>query len=400
MANRDWKAIRSQYPAASRCIFLNSGSRGLLSIRSNRAGVEALNHELAMDFPVPSEAALGAVRRLFAELIGANAETIAITKNVSEGLNIVANGIDWRPGDNVVLCSDLEHSNNIYLWHALKARGVEVRDTPSRHGLVDPHAIDAAMDNRTRVISVSAVSFVPGFRTDLKAISSLARRVGALFLVDAVQACGVIRINVAEAGIDALTTSTSKGLLGVRGLGFLFVSPEWCGRLTPAFVARNSYDTGGRHYSEFDGANVALKASAQRFEYGHYNHIGIAVATSALTEILDIGIDAIEVRTTALARSLADGLRNIGYPINDPPAGSARTHLVTLGTQNCGRSGVDPHPTLAGLAARLAEANVRFAIRRGMIRFGVHLYNDEGDIDTVLAVADRHLNGAFRPVIA
>lgn len=384
MSEIAWPSIRARYPAASKSVYLNAGSRGLISLKAFRAGVASLERDLSMETPGLSSAEeLSVARALFARIIGAHSDEIAITKNVSEGLNAVATAIDWRPGDNVVLCPDLEHSNNIYLWHALKRRGVEVRSVSHRRGAIDPAAFASAIDERTRLVTVSAVTFIPGFRTDLRMLSATARSVGALFLVDGVQACGVLKIDVEADGVDALATSTSKGLLGVRGLGFLYVRRDWCEQLTPAYVARNSFDAGDRHYSEFECADASLKATAQRFECGNYNFAGAAVASAAMSEILDIGVETIEARATTLAQMLARGLLADGWPVNQPPPGVKPSHLVTLGGP-VSDAGAALDSRLSGLAQKLSACGIRFAVRRGLLRFGFHLYNDENDIAAVL----------------
>ena len=156
---------------------------------------------------------------------------IAVTKNVTEGLNIVANAIDWKAGDNVVVCAELEHPNNIYIWLSLRDRGVQVRAIPARNGAIDTQAMIDAIDARTRILTVASVTFAPGFRSELAALGRACRKSGALFLVDAVQSCGILDLDVEAAAIDALATSTSKGLMGIGGLGFLYVRSDWIGRL-------------------------------------------------------------------------------------------------------------------------------------------------------------------------
>jgi cysteine desulfurase/selenocysteine lyase len=389
-ANLDWSALRDRYPAAKRWVFLNAGSRGLLSTTAHAAGVASLGSDLTMtsDDP-PAPAQLAELRQLFARLINAGADEIAVTKNVSEGLNLIANAIDWQAGDNVVLTSDVEHANNIYLWLALARRGVEVRDVPTVGGAIDPKAMAAAIDARTRIVAASAVTFTPGFRTALAPIGRAARAAGALFLVDGVQACGVIEVDVERDQIDALATSTSKGLLGVRGLGFLYVRRAWVPKLTPVHVARNSIDTKGKHYSEFEGGSFELWPDARRFEAGTYNFAGVAIARAALREILEIGIPQIERRAVGLATQLANGLRAQGWPVVEPPAGTERSHLVVMGERGPGGPEATGDPRLDRLASLLEANNVRFSVRRRLLRFGFHFYNDESDVDAVLSLAGR-----------
>jgi selenocysteine lyase/cysteine desulfurase len=330
---------------------------------------------------------LAEARDTFAHLIHAESGTVALTKNVSEGLNIIATAVDWQPGDNAVICSDVEHANNIYLWLALSRKGVNLRDIPSRGGVIDAEAMASAVDDRTRVVTASAVPFVPGFRTDLATIGRTARRAGALFLVDGVQACGVIDLDVVQGHVSALATSTSKGLLGVPGIGFLYVAPDWIERLEPAFVSRTSIDTRGGHYSEYEPGSTSLRTDAQRFECGALNHTGAVIALAAMQELLAVGIPVIEDRAVGLASALADGLAAQGWPVLSPPSGMRRTHLVTVGKRGPGGPDSTGDPKLDKLAAALRETGVTLAIRRGLLRFGFHFYNDESDVEHVLGVA-------------
>lgn len=385
----DWAAVRARYPALTHGAYLNLGSRGVISRAAHAAAIAMLDADRDMRPGVKIGETLPAeTRARFAQLIGAGEDEVALTRNVSEGLNAVAGAIDWRPGDNVVLCEDLEHANNIYLWLALQRRGVILKNVPPREHAIDAGAMAAAIDGRTRLVTASAVTFTPGYRTDLRMIGAASRQAGALFLVDGVQACGVLPIDVEAECIDALATSTSKGLLGLRGFGFLHVSRRWSERLVPAAVARNGMETGGKHYSEFEGANFTLRGDARRFEVGNYNYVGMAAAHASLGELLTLGIDRIAAHACGLARSLAIGFEKQGWTICRPPQGAA-THIVCIGARGPGGAESTGDARLDALAAALMKAGVTLSIRRRLLRFGFHAYNDETDVATVLDIAAR-----------
>ncbi len=385
----DWAAVRARYPALAHGAYLNLGSRGVISQAAHAAAAAMLDADRDMRPGAKgTDTLLAATRARFARLIGAGDDEIALTRNVSEGLNAVAGAIDWRQGDNIVLCEELEHANNIYLWLALARRGVTLKSVPPRAGAIDAAAMAAAIDARTRLVTASAVTFTPGYRTDLGLIGAAARAAGALFLVDGVQACGVLPLDVEAECIDALATSTSKGLLGLRGFGFLHVSRRWSERLVPAAVARNGMETGGKHYSEFEGASFALRRDARRFEVGNYNYVGMAAAHAALGEILALGIEQIAARACGLARSLTIGFEKQGWPVCRPPADAA-THIVCLGTRGPGGAESTGDARLDALAAALVKAGVTLSIRRRLLRFGFHAYSDETDVATVLDIAAR-----------
>jgi cysteine desulfurase / selenocysteine lyase len=387
ISETDWAEVRARYPAASASTYLNIASSAVLSHAARAAAEEAVRScALGRSDKAAYTRMLGEARERFAALIKADADEIAVVKNVSEGLNAIAAAIDWKEGDNVVLCGEYEHPNNIYLWLALRSRGVELRIQAPRDGLIDAEAIVAAIDGRTRVVTASSVTFVPGFRTDLARIGRACRSRGALFLVDAVQSCGVLETDVRRDFIDALATSTSKGLLGVPGLGFLFVRSEWARRLRPAYVARYSIERKG-HYSELEGYEFEWLPNARRFEIGNYNWIGLAAAHASLGELLELGPARIESRVVGMTEELASGLAALRLPVTQPPAGVRRSHIITVGEMGSGDTESTSNPRVACLAAALEAAKVKFTMRRGLVRFGLHLYNDASDVARVVDVA-------------
>ena len=384
----DWAAIRARYPVASRFTFLNITSGTPMS-HATRAAVQGLVDAQwdGSGSREDKQRLMASCRQRFAAIIGAKAAEIAVTKNVTEGLNIVANAIDWRPGDNVVFCQELEHPNNIYLWLELKRRGVEVRTPPARRGAIDTQAMIDAIDARTRLLTVASVTFTPGFRSELAALGRACRQAGALFLVDAVQSCGILELDVEACAIDALATSTSKGLMGMPGTGFLYVRSEWIERLRPVYVGRYSVERGKGHESEIEGASYALLADARRFEAGNYNWVGIAAAEASLGELLGIGTAQIEPHVVGLATSLAEGLESLDLAVSRPPETVARSHIVTVGELGAGDAHSSHDPRLNRIGAALQTGGVKYTVRKGMLRFGFHCYNDESDVARVLGIA-------------
>ena len=383
----DWREVRARYPMVGRSTFLNITSGTPLS-NAAKAAVDKLIEAQWAGTGTRDEryAMMDSARGRFARLIHARADEIAVTKNVTEGLNIVATAIDWKAGDNVVLCAELEHPNNIYLWLALRERGIEVRAIPAKDGAIDTPAMIAAIDARTRIVTAASVTFVPGLRTELAALGHACRKSGALFLVDAVQSCGILDVDVEACAIDALATSTSKGLMGIAGLGFLYVRSDWIARLRPAYIGRYSIERGTGHQSEFEGESYRLMTDARRFEAGNFNWAGIAAANASLGELLQIGTPAIEARVVALATALAQGLRGAGLTVAQPAPGIAPTHIVTAGTLGAGDTNSSHDPKLNRIGAAMTAAGVKFTMRKGMLRFGFHCYNDETDVERVLEV--------------
>lgn len=386
---------RALYPGTERSTYLNTASRGLMSLRT-RAAVEWI-----LDGQVDGNASGEAwkpvfegARERFARLIGAAPSEVALTKNVSEGMNAIVNALPWQPGDNVVLCPDVEHPNNIYMSYNLRPRGATVKEVPSRDLDIDAERMIEAIDDRTRLVIVSSVTFTPGLRTEIEPIGRACRERGVFFLVDAVQAAGVLDTNVDAACIDGLAVSTAKGLCGLYGGGLLYCRQAWIPELKPVYLARHSIDLGDAHESEMGGDENSLWNDARRFEIGHSNGAAFAAVDASLQTLLEIGVENIEAHATGLAERLRNGLEQLGLPVTRTPEGRRPTHIVTVGALGDG----GPHSTsderLNRVAAHLQANRVTFSIRRGQLRFATHLYSSTGDIERVLDLAAAALGRA------
>jgi selenocysteine lyase/cysteine desulfurase len=260
-------AFRAAFPALSggTGAYLDTAHKGLLPAPAHAALLQHL--ELTARGAARKEDLIPTAeecRSLFATLIGADADEIAITKNVSEGVNTFANAIAWREGDEVVLCPGFEHPNNILPWLNLRRRGVSVVEVPIQpdHALPVAGIAAAIRPGRTRVVSVSAVSFSPGCRADLAAVSAACRAGGALLHVDAAQSAGVLRHDMVAEGVDALATGGQKALLGLFGFGFLFVRRAVAEGLDPPFLARFGVRQAGGHEDFSPGAEERPAAGA------------------------------------------------------------------------------------------------------------------------------------------
>jgi len=380
--------FRDDFQALRGAIYLNGAARSILS-DTTMAAIDALlaAHRDGSARKEDWDPIGVRCKQRFAQLIGAGAHEIAYTKNVSDGINTVARAYPWRSGDNVIVCGDLEHPNNIYPWLNLKDLGVEVRLIAQREGAIDTAAIAAAIDARTRVISAATVSFTPGFRTELQPLAGACRERGILLMVDAVQSTGILHLEVAAAGIDGLATATSKGLLGLYGLGFLYVSQRWIDRLHPTYLARFSVDQGAAHESEMGAAQFRLQADARRFEVGHQPWACVAAVDASLGQLLALGTPVIEAHATALAQRLAQGFAALGLPLCRTPAGTPASHIVTLGRLGDGGAYSTGDDRLNTIAQVLEANKVRFSVRRGLLRFATHAYSNDADVDTVLELA-------------
>lgn len=380
----DIASARRLFPHAVDAPHLNVAARGTLAaptVAAMDALVKAHQDGSALK---EDWADLGErLRARFAKLVKASPAEIAFTKNTAEGINIVAASFPWQAGDNVVVCPEVEHPNNIYAWLNLQRRGVEVRTVAARDLAIDPDAMIQAMDARTRVLAIALVSFTPGFRAPMARLAEACRKHDTMLVVDGVQGCGVLEVDVDALGVDALATATSKGLLGLYGHGFLYVRKRWIDRLHPVYLARFSVDQGDAHESEMGSLDFRLLPDARRFEVGHYDWPGVAAAYASLDILLRVGPKTIECHALRLAERLREGLADAGFPVSRAPESSLATHIVTAGRMDGGAYATSD-PKLNAAADRLKAAGVRFSIRRGLLRLATHLYNDDADIDQVL----------------
>jgi len=316
-----------------------------------------------------------AIRVRTATFIGAGSDEIAFMKNTSDGLNTLATALEFRAGDNVVVCPEFEHVNNLYPWLHLQDRGVETRTVPMRGATVDPCDVADHIDSRTRVVTVSTVSSWTGARSDLPALAQLCRDRDVFLLADAAQSLGILDTDVRELGVDGLAGAAQKGLLGMYGLGILYVRREWLPQLRPPFLSVASVARAGLHESELGPLEYQMHDGAARFETGNPNFAGLFALDAALSLLEDVGADVVEAQVTTLAAQLIAGLRDHGVPVLTPDRAGAHAGIVVFDVP-------DVHET----AQRLHDNAVRVSVRRGRLRASLHAYNNESDLDRLLSL--------------
>lgn len=306
------------------------------------------------------------VRSHFARLINAETEEVAFVKNTSEGLSIVANGIDWKEGDNVVV-PDIEFPANVYPWMNLKHRGVDVRFVKAVRGRVPFEQITAQVNSRTRVLSISSVEFNSGFRNDLKRIGEFCKEKNIYFCVDAIQSLGVIPMDVKDFNIDFLAADGHKWLLSVEGLGGFYISKRVLYDIHPAVVGWDSVINS----SDYGNYDFTLKPDASRFEEGSLNTLGIYAFGAALALLEEEGIEHIEQRVLHLGDCILEYLRRSKFRILSSTEPGERSGSV------CFAGDMDYRK----LALFLREKNVIVSVRENFVRLSPHFYNTEEEID-------------------
>lgn len=366
---------RSLIPLTEHYIHMNHAGVSPMSERS-RAAIERVV-DGALNRPYPAGAAMDEadrVRELAGRLINGSPDGIALTRSTAHGLSLVAQGLNWKRGDNVV-GAEWEYPANLYPWMALAGDGVEFRQAKLIGGRVLPDAIFSMVDERTRVVAVSHVEFWNGFRVDIEAIGAECRRRGIVFAVDVMQSVGALRVDVGRMPIDFCATGAGKWLLGPPGVGFCYFTQELLERVRPRVVGAVSVAGHDRYFEP----KLEFAPTARRFEESVVSMLDSAALGSALDLLLDVGTDVIEERVLDLSRRLATGLADRGYELVEP---WPRTRAESSGIVSFRKPGATHLEVLRDLNA----ARVIARTHRDFVRLSPHFYNTEDEIDRVLEV--------------
>jgi selenocysteine lyase/cysteine desulfurase len=377
---RAFEAARNRFPGALSQSYIDVASRGLMPVTAPQIAFDHLTERVhgradkKKYFETVEEA-----RRGVARMIGAHPDEIAITKNISDGVNMVAASMDWRAGDEVFACTGIEHPSNTYAWRNLQQHGVVLRDFAPAEGEFPTDAVIAALQgpHRARVVTVSGTSFVPGFRADLDRLGAACRAAGVRLVVDGAQSIGITHFDMARTPIDALAMSTQKGLCSLYGMGFVYIRREFAELLTPRYLARFGVDIPATHEADYDAGPLKYMRGALRFDLGNYNFLAATLVADTLKLVNDLGTEAIDRHVTSLGTQLAEGLVELGAPVRAGAPGR-RANIVCIES----RQGAGP---VAELQKHLKECNVQAALRRNVVRFSFHFYNNAGDVDAALA---------------
>jgi selenocysteine lyase/cysteine desulfurase len=370
----DLASIGAHFPIKHKRAYLNNASIGPLS-EPVLAAIDTFLHDVRdngrNNYPRWCDYAETHIKARLGRLIGAKAEEIAFVKNTTEGLITVANGLDWRAGDNVVL-PRVEYPSNVYCWMRLARHGVEIRWVEPRDGRIMLDDIAAAINSRTRVLSVSAVQFSNGFRQDLAATSELCRSRGVLLNLDAIQWVGALRIDLSQVHVDFLSAGGHKWMLAPIGTGFFYCNAAALGSLTPPNVG---YHTVAKSEAHLDYDLTAYRSGAARFEAALENFPGIWGLDAAVKMQLGLGTDVVERHIVGLTAHAEEGLRKRGWKIVSPRQHHERSGLLSF---------YSPSADVERLEMSLRAAGVDLAVRDGKLRISPSYYNDIDDIDRLL----------------
>ena len=341
-------------------------------LKSHRGAIDRFFTDKAMGEPGRErlDKTVSRCKGKVAKLFHVAPEDIAFISNSSEGINILAYGLHFQPGDNVVVC-DVEFPSAVLPWTRLKKQGVEVRIVPHKNWYVSLEAIHDAMDDRTRLVVISSVSYFTGQRLPVKDLSKIVRSTNALLCVDATHAAGVVPVEAGYA--DIVVASCYKYLLGTHGVAIFYWNRERLADLEPPFLGWHSGVSIPRWQ---DPTDFTARPGADRFETGNFSFISIYVLENALDHILKIGVPVIEKHILGLSGRVLEGLQQLGLALMTPPGPADRAGNVCFMSPYIGE--ITEGLAKQGIIVWGGYAGV------GRVRISTHLYNTERDVDRLL----------------
>ena len=300
---------------------------------------------------------------------------IAFVKNTAEGISILANGIKYNEGDNIVI-ADQEHQSILFPWIAAHERyGVELKVVKSIGKDVDVDGLIAAIDEHTRVVAVSSVQFSTGFRADLKKLGAACKEKGVIFCVDGIQALGRLKIDVQEMNIDWLAAGGNKGLLATLGAGFVYCSDRIVKDIIPCYAG---YQSTVSHVSppsittEFD--HLEWYPHARRFESGNLSYNCIEAISNGVDLVLELGIENIESHIKMLEKHLRSLISDLKLTVvqaeNEKDWGGVVCVYYPPEKEN-------------EVVKILENHKIVGTMRGGYIRFGLNFYNTMEQMEIV-----------------
>lgn len=370
--------VRALFPRLRNVIFMNHAAVSLLSTQTQAAIARAAD-ELTGPYYPDLHGRADALRAMIGSLIHAPGDGVALTRSTAHGFSILAQGLDWKAGDNVVGARG-EYPANVYPWMALARQGVELRLTEPRDGRITPEAVMELVDERTRVVTLSHVQFWNGYRVDIAMLAEECHRRGIICAVDVMQSLGALRVDVEKLHVDFLASGACKWLLGPAGISFCYCRLDLLERLQPVLVGAGSV----RKRDDYFNYALDFPPTGQRFEETWISLLDVVAFTAAVELLQQLDQEAVQRRVLELNQRLSAGLSIRGLHIVTP---WPRSPLESSGIVSF------RHPTRpAEEIFRLLTANrVICSLRSDFVRLSPHYYNTEEEIDHVLKLLESTL---------
>ncbi len=375
--------LRSHFPILLEKTYLYNCSQGALC-----DAVEAGMRRYAASWRISAAPwdewmeAYEALRGAFARFINAQPDEVAIVTSASAGINPIANALQFdarnhgrNDGRNKVVLSEYEFPTMAHIWLAQRPRGAEIHFLDGVNDTIPTACYEQAVDEKTRIVPLTHVSFVNGFRSDVAAIAKIAHTQGALLFLDGYQDCGTRPVDVKALDVDFYVTGTLKYLLGPPGLGFLYVRRELIETLTPTITSWMAQ----RDVFAFNTKRLDPSPDARRFEGGSPPIPNIYMARPAIDLLAGIGMDNVAAQIEKLTGAFLKGVRDLRIA-SKTPASSVGPLVVLRATD------------AAAVLAKLTARGIAVSTRRDGVRFAVHVYNTLEDVNVALTALEDSLD--------
>jgi selenocysteine lyase/cysteine desulfurase len=367
--------LRKQFPVTDKFVYFNHAAVSPISNLSRgcmQTYLDEISSYGAANYPKSLLGIMGQTRSLGALLLHTQAENVFFVKSTTQGLGIAATGVKFEDGQNIVLVES-EFPANLRPWMPLRRKGLEIRLVKQKAGRVLIDDLARAIDKNTKLLSVSYVQFLSGFRIDLAKVGQLCRDHDVLFVVDAIQGLGAFDLDVELCGIDFLSADAHKWLLGPEGIGLGYASKKARDNIEQVLEGWLSVD---RPFDFFD-IEQPLKPNANRYEEGAYNVSGLYGLCGCLELIDNVGLNEISNKIMELTDYLVQSLEKIEWQVLSPRECLSEKSGIILAT----KKGIDFNL----LAEKLRSQNIIISIRNGSLRISPHAYNSLDEVDSLIS---------------
>ena len=369
----------AEFPVLRDSLFLAHAGVTILPARVTRVMQDYLNEACTrmQEFP-EAWRATNETRAVAARMLGARASEISLLGPTSLGLSLVANGLDWQPGDEVVCYQD-DYPANVYPWTDLARHGVVVKLLkPEAPGVITPELIEAALTPKTKLVALASCHFLSGYRIEIDRIGRLLRERGVLFCLDAIQTLGAFETRVDH--VDFLSADSHKWMLGPMAAGVVYVREEVQERLRPTLLG--SWNVCSPNF--IAQPEIAFEKGGRRYEPGVLNIVGILGMKAGLELLLEKGIPQVSEQLLRLKTRLVEGLEPLGFRFIGPKSGPNASGITTAFREE--GSGPPVEKVFEHLAAQKISPSLRHdRAGRAYLRFSPHFYNTEAEMDRVVA---------------
>jgi cysteine desulfurase / selenocysteine lyase len=369
--------VRKLFPVSESCVYLDSAHYSQYPLLAKDKLYDFIHRFTYSNFnlSVFNNELSERIRVKSAQLINADRDNIIITTCTSHGLNILANGLNLKRGDKVAY-ADTEFPAVVYPWmNQEKLKGIINVRIPSVNGKIKIKDIDKVLsENEIKVVTISSVGFL-GFRNDLEAVSGLCRKYGVIFAVDAIQSTGIVPVDVKELDIDFFASGGQKWLMSPAGAGFAYISPRIRNIVNPTYVSTTNVNY---KFEKFLDYKLDFKKDGSAYENSTPNTLGMIGLESTLDLFMYIGIENIFIHITGLLGYFADKIKgNDNFFIESDLSEAHKSNILIFSHKDFMKN--------AMIQKDLEQANIFIALREGFLRLSPHIFNNRGDIDTLIS---------------